>query len=147
MLSVHANRFTWPCMVDMSAQPLPGTELWVHVYEMNLCICTYTFTHTQNIKWTLHMYLWEVFVHFTKVVFESDLRCKFMRWRFLQDQKCGWSYSYCGSCLKSKLLICFTGTHKLEGIRHIQIEIPVQFFGDLLVQLLWLIWMLIAICS
>jgi len=31
MLSVHVNHVTWPRMVDMSAQPLPGTVLSAHV--------------------------------------------------------------------------------------------------------------------
>jgi hypothetical protein len=106
----------------------------------HVCACTH------KTKWALHLYLREVFVYFTTVVFESDLLCKFMIWRYLQDQKCGWSYSYCGS-LKSKLLICSTGTLRLEGIRHTQIEIPVQFCGDLLVQLFWLISVFFAICS
>jgi len=48
MLSVHVNHVTWPCMADMSAQPPPGTEFWVHTYKMNLCICTCTFTHTHK---------------------------------------------------------------------------------------------------
>lgn len=82
------------------------------------CASAHTHSHTCNIKWTLHLYLWEVFAYFTTVMFESDLLCKFMRWRFLQNQKYGGSYSYCGSCLKSKLLIFSTGTHKMEGIRH-----------------------------
>jgi len=47
MLNAHANHVTWPRMVDMSAQPLPGTEFWVHAYKMNLCICICTFTHTR----------------------------------------------------------------------------------------------------
>jgi hypothetical protein len=75
------------------------------------------------------------------------LNLNICRWRFLQGQKCGWSYRDCGSCLKSKLLIGSTGTHKLEGIRHIQIEIPVQFCSDLLVQLFRLISVFIVICS
>jgi hypothetical protein len=134
MLNVHVNHVTWPCRVDMIAQLLLGAEFWVHVCKINVSICTCIFTHTHNIKWTLTYVLMRRFY----VFYHNSARvwlCKFMRWRFVQGQKCRWSYRWCGSCLKSKLLIGSTGTQKNWRELDIQIEISVQFCGDLMIQL------------